>query len=124
MKNKINDVEASIKKSQEKYREMMREARDPEAFRSKNPYRFRVTKKYWDEILAPLTGSELKVFLRYRIHTNWETGEALLGLRFIAKKEGLALNTAKQARENLVKKEYLIKTSKASRCFFYKILKI
>lgn len=124
MTNKKDDIEAEIEKGKEDLREMLKEARDPEYEKNKQTYRFRVSKKYWDEVLAPLTGSELKVFLRYRIHANWQTGEALLGLRYIAKKEGLTKDTTNKARQTLVKKGYLTKTRKATRCFYYKILKI
>jgi len=116
--------EAAVKKATEDYRQMLKGSRDPESQEIKFLYRFRVSKKYWDEVLAPLPGSELKVFLRHRIHADWRTGEALLGDRYIAKKEGMDKETVNKARQRLVKKGYLVKTRKATRCFFYKILKI
>lgn len=124
MTEKKDDVEADVKKSQESYRQLQRQTRDPESKKTEFPYRLRLGKTYLEEILAPLTGSELKVYLDYRSHANWVTGEAVRGVRKIATLHKLDKGTVLKARESLVKKGYLEKTRKAVRCSYYKVLKI
>jgi len=122
MNNKKKDVEASVKKAQEKYRQMMREVRDPEYQKKSGPYRLRISKKHWENDLAVLTGNELKVYLHYRVNCDWETGLSFVSARKMSKLLNLNRETIVEAQKSLVKKGYLAKLERKSRTFSYKVL--
>jgi len=116
--------EAAVRKSQEAYREMLRGARDPEGVRKTMPYRSFLSGKYWKRVLEPLTNLQKSIYLYYAIHCDYQTGEALISSRKLAEKCRTDKKNALRVRDELVKMGWLEKTRKASRCWYFKVLKI
>lgn len=121
---RIDEREASVKKSQEAYRQMMRQTKNPETSKEKWEYRFRFSQKMWWDKMADLTQSERMVYLTYCSCADFKTGEAIISARKTGPKFQMTPHTFCYARNSLVKKGWLLKTRKAPNCYFYKILKI
>ena len=101
---------------------MLREVSDPEYRTKSGPYRLRISKKHWENDLAVLSGTELKVYLHYRVNCDWETGVSFVSARKMSKLLKLNRETVLEAQKSLVKKGYLAKLERKSRTYSYKVL--
>jgi len=127
--------EQALKKSTEGYHKLMAKVKDPKesfsnnsynnkTFKSSQPYRLRIAREYWLKTLSELTANELKVFLHYRVHANWQTGEVFLSNRKASKNLKMSRNTFSTSLKSLERKGFIKRLQKRTRCFNYKIFKI